>query len=56
MIKEPNAVYDRYWPEIVEESSNAVAGIVKDEVARFAALYGESIEKAAKRVFLAGMS
>ena len=56
MIKEPNAVYDRYWPDIVEESSNAVAGIVKDEVARFAVFYGESIEKAAQRVFLAGMS
>ena len=43
MIKDPNASYDRYWADMVEGSSDAVAGIVKDEVARFAALYKESI-------------
>jgi hypothetical protein len=43
VIKDPNASYDRYWADMVEGSSDAVAGIVKDEVARFAALYKESI-------------
>ena len=52
----PDSSYDRYWANMVEGSSNAVAGIVQDEVARFAALYNEPIVKAAKRVFLAGMS
>ena len=52
----PDSSYNHYRADMVEGSSNAVAGIVKDEVLRFSALYDEPIEKAAKRVFLAGMS
>ena len=51
-----DASYDHYWADMVEGSSDAVAGIVMDEVKRFAALYNEKPEIAAKRVFLAGMS
>ena len=35
--------YDRYYSNSVEESSDAVAGIVKDEVSRLAAFYKETL-------------
>jgi hypothetical protein len=34
--------YDRYYSNSVEKSSDAVAGIVKDEVSRLAAVYNET--------------
>lgn len=37
-------------------SARAVADIVMDEVTAFSQLYNEPIEKAARRVFLGGMS
>ena len=35
--------YDHYYSNSVEESSDAVAGIVKDEVSRLAAFYKETL-------------